>query len=63
MQNITLLKEENGKLLIEIDTNLDFGKSASGKSLTIASTKGNTDVAMPGGKVVKLGLNCYIPVS
>lgn len=62
MQNVTVLTEKDGKLLVEIDTKLDFGISKSGKSKIIASTQGNADVAMPDGRKIKLGINCYVPV-
>lgn len=49
------------KLTLEIDLEARLGESASGKSITVASTKGNVDAAsipgLPPG--VKLGLNCY----
>lgn len=62
MLNVTVLTETDGKLLVEIDTTLDHGISKSGKSQIIASTQGNADVKMPDGRVIKLGINCYIPV-
>jgi hypothetical protein len=63
MENITLVKEVDGKLLIEIDTKLSFGVSGSGKNTIIASTKGNTEVTMPDGSTFKLGINCYKAVA
>lgn len=62
MKNVNVVAEENGKLLVEIDTNQDFGLSGSGKSKIIASTEGNKDITLPNGKVVKLGINCFQPV-
>jgi hypothetical protein len=53
--------EMKGKLLvITIDTAQRHGKSASGKSETVASTKGNIKVE---GTDITLGLNAYVPVS
>ena len=54
MQNVkTVVK--NNKLLITIDLKAKKTKSASGKTLIIASTKGNKDI----GDGVVLGINCY----
>lgn len=54
MQNIkTTVK--NGKLLISIDLSAKPKKSASGKSLVIASTRGNSNI----GDGIMLGVNCY----
>jgi len=50
------------KLTLEIDLDARLGESASGKSITVASTVGNVDAAsipgLPPG--IKLGLNCYV---
>lgn len=59
MQNITTNVKGN-KLTITVDLSKEFGKSASGKSISIASTKGNKTVE--GTDDVKLGLNVYKPV-
>lgn len=45
-----------GVLHLEIDLDEDLGPSKSGKSIGIASTKGNK--LIPGTEAV-LGLNCY----
>jgi len=42
-------------LTITVDLAKDFGKSASGKSIIIASTEGN--VSVPDKEDVKIGLN------
>lgn len=55
MQNV-VTKIKGNKLLIEIDITKDFGLSASGKTIMIASTKGNKVVADGG---ITLGLNLY----
>lgn len=44
-------------LTIVIDLSKDEGQSGSGKSLVIASSRGN--LTLDGG--IKLGLNCYRP--
>jgi len=56
MQNVkTAVK--NGKLLITINLKAKTTKSASGKTLIIASTKGNQEVDEAEGVI--LGINCY----
>ena len=48
----------NGNILtITVDISKEFGKSASGKSITISSTEGN--VAVPENEDIKIGLNIY----
>ena len=49
---------QNGKTLeIKVDLAANQGKSASGKSTVIASSRGSIDI----GDGVKLGLNVYRP--
>ena len=50
--------DDSGKMTIIIDTNVEFGKSASGKSTIIASSSGNQPVETPNGQAF-LGLNLY----
>ncbi len=51
---------KNGKLCIEIDLEKPT-PSSSGKTLVVASTRGNTVTAvMVDGKPVTIGLNAYI---
>jgi hypothetical protein len=48
----------NGNILtITVDVSKDFGKSASGKNIIIASTEGN--VSIPDKEDIKIGLNVY----
>ena len=56
MKNVEM-KVEHGKLTVTVDLAKDLGPSASGKSVIIATTEGNTDV--PGEPDVKIGLNVY----
>lgn len=56
MQNITM-KRDGDRLLIEIDLSKDFGPSASGKTVIIASTRGNA--AVPDAEGVMIGINCF----
>jgi len=56
MKNVEM-KVEHGKLVITVDLAKELGPSASGKSVIIATTEGNTDV--PGEPDVKIGLNVY----
>jgi len=55
MQNVEW-EIKNGKLIIEIDLTKDFGPSKSGKTITIASTRGNQKVE---GTDAIIGLNVY----
>lgn len=57
MKNVEIATQ-NSKLIITIDTAKEFGPSASGKTIIIASTEGNQPVSV-NGKVVTLGLNVY----
>lgn len=50
-------KTEGKTLTIEVDLAANQGKSASGKSTVIASSRGSIDI----GDGVKLGLNVYRP--
>ncbi len=52
---------ENNTLYIEIEINVPPVPSASGKTMVVASTRGNisTDV-MVDGKPLTIGLNAYI---
>jgi hypothetical protein len=44
-------------LTITVDVSKDFGKSASGKNIIIASTEGN--ISVPDKEDIKIGLNIY----
>ena len=55
-QNVTMSVEGN-ILTVKIDLSKDFGPSASGKTISIASTKGN--VVVPGNDGIKIGINAY----
>ena len=50
--------DESGILTIKIDTKVDFGLSASGKSTIIASSSGNKQIDL-GSETAFLGLNLY----
>lgn len=56
MKNIGM-RVEDGKLILEIDLNQDFGPSKSGKTNIIASTEGNQ--AVPDHEEIRFGLNVY----
>ncbi len=56
MDNIEIEVKDN-KAVITIDLSKDFGPSKSGKTIVVATTRGN--VAIPGSEDIKLGLNCY----
>ncbi len=56
-------KIEGNELVIRVPMNEKPEKSASGKTLVVASTHGNkeTDCVVQGKKVI-VGLNAYIPI-
>jgi len=56
MKNIEMLIEGN-ILTIKVDLSKDFGPSASGKTIIIASSEGNQSI--PGKEEAKIGLNIY----
>ncbi len=51
---------KDGEAIITIDLKHRGGPSSSGKSITVASTRGN--IIIPGTDVV-LGLNAYVKVN
>ena len=58
MKNVEI-KVDGDKLMLIDALSQEFGLSASGKSITVASTEGN--VSVPGYEEVKIGLNVYKP--
>ncbi len=56
MKNVEM-KLEGGILTIKVDVTKEFGPSASGKTIIIASTEGN--ISIPEKEDVKIGLNVY----
>jgi hypothetical protein len=56
MKNIEM-KLEGDILTIKVDVTKEFGPSASGKTIIIASTEGN--ISIPEKEDVKIGLNVY----
>lgn len=57
MKNVEIATS-GSKIVITIDTSKEFGPSASGKTIIIASTEGNQPIPV-NGKLVTLGLNVY----
>jgi len=55
MQNVKW-EVKDDKLIIEIDLTTEFGLSKSGKTITIASTRGNQKIE---GTDAVIGLNVY----
>ncbi len=55
MQNVKWEVKED-KLIIEVDLTMEFGPSKSGKTITIASTRGNQKIE---GTDAVIGLNVY----
>lgn len=56
MKNVEL-KVEGNILKVEVDLSKEFGPSASGKTIIIATTEGN--ISIPGAEEKKIGLNVY----
>ena len=56
MDNVQIEIKDN-KAIITIDLNKEFGPSKSGKTIVVATTRGN--VPVPGAEAYRLGLNCY----
>ncbi len=56
MKNVEMSVEGN-ILTIKVDLTKDFGPSASGKTIIIASSEGNQSI--PGKEALKIGLNVY----
>ena len=56
MKNIDM-QVQGDLLTIKVDLKKDFGPSASGKTIIIATTEGN--VAVPNHDTIKIGVNVY----
>jgi hypothetical protein len=56
MKNVEM-KMEGDTLTIKVDLTKEFGPSASGKTIIIASTEGN--ISIPEKENIKIGLNIY----
>jgi hypothetical protein len=59
-QNVEMVVQKDGVLVIKVDLSKEFGLSGSGKSVIIGSTGGNVSVPGYDGSV-KVGLNVYRP--
>ena len=57
MENVKMSYDGN-ELVIRVDLTQDFGYSKSGKTIVVASTKGNKSLPAP-HEHIKLGLNLY----
>ena len=55
MKNVETTVSKDGLLTIKVDLTKEYGRSRSGKTIIIASTEGNHQVASG----VCLVLNCY----
>jgi len=56
MKNVEM-SVEGSILTIKVDLSKEFGPSASGKTIIIATTEGN--VSIPEHETAKIGLNVY----
>lgn len=59
MENIEYTVSEDGIMTIKIDTNYEGGPSASGKTIRIASSRGNKSLDLPNGQKIYMGINLY----
>ena len=57
MTNNMTLERDGSKLVITIDLAAEGQPSASGKTIVLASTRGNANV--PGAVGIKIGVNVY----
>jgi hypothetical protein len=58
MKNVQM-KVEGDKLTITVDLSKEFGPSASGKTIIVASTEGNQTIDGYKTESHKIGLNIY----
>ena len=56
MDNVVIEVKDN-KAIITIDLNKEFGPSKSGKTIVVATTRGN--VPIPEAEAYRIGINCY----
>ena len=56
MDNVVMEVKDN-KAIITIDLNKEFGPSKSGKTIVVATTRGN--VPIPDAETYRIGINCY----
>lgn len=56
-RNASYVVDEKGIMTVSIDLNVTLGKSASGKTMLIASSEGNKSIEGGGGAII--GLNVY----
>jgi len=56
MENVNITRNGN-RLTIEIDLTTDLGPSSTGKTRTVATTRGNATI--PGTTGYKIGLNVF----
>jgi len=58
--NITDAISKDGRTLtLTVDLTRTLGPSASGKTMLIASTKGDQTITLPDGSTATIGLNVY----
>ena len=58
--NVVVIIDNNSqKMIIEIDLTKDFGESKSGKTIGVASTRGNKKFQVDKMQDIHLGLNLY----
>ena len=58
-QNLNIVVDDSGEMVITINWTDDIGPSASGKTNLISSSRGNKPIELPDGRKAYLGLNFY----
>jgi hypothetical protein len=54
------LSKDGKTLTLKIDLTRTLGPSVSGKTMLIASTKGDQHITLPDGRTVTVGVNVYV---
>lgn len=58
-KNCKITADKKGKVTVEFDATKEFGRSKSGKTITISSTEGNLRFELEDGSEIVLGFNAY----
>jgi len=59
MRNVKMDVSKDNVLTITVDLTQEMGRSKSGKTMIVASSDGNVDVANTADGSIKMGLNIY----
>jgi len=58
-ENLLFIINGGKNVMFKVDFTKELGESKSGKSMIIASSKGNKPVVLPDGSTIKVGINVY----